>query len=363
MGAKHLKNKKVQPDEQKFKEKEKKIKDNINEHKLRLAMLKHEQDTLRGKTEVLRKKQETMKSYLEEANTTLKERKQESAKVHQKLVQELGMERGLPRRIKDPEKKLKNYEAERDHEKQRLRMDDLTTGEEKKCMRNIKILENNIAEVKKYIDQNIDSVFVQKEQHQSAVNDFRKTHQEKYDMYSSAKSEADEEFANLSQNIDSQKEIQKDIQNLQQRVEESAKKYDREWDDWQKWTRNERELKMAMNAKQYDEELKAVSFSVKKKSDSKSSETKKEASKEEAKREKAVESLQSVESRRKAAVEAYERIQSKLKKKVTSAPVGGETANVVNDVSMEKDDPHAAEKDLCRTLIAYCQSNMPSTQD
>merc|ERR1719197_490447 len=31
---------------------------------------------------------------------------------------------------------------------------------------------------------------------------------------------------------------------------------------------------------------------------------------------------------------------------------------------MEKaDDPHQAEKDLCRSLIAYCQSNLPSSKD
>ena len=86
-----------------------------------------------------------------------------------------------PRRIKDPSKRLAEYEAEFRKQKHRLNCEEVSTGgkafafrnflllqlwywEEKKIMRNIKILENNIAEVKKYMSKNVEEVFVKKDQ-------------------------------------------------------------------------------------------------------------------------------------------------------------------------------------------------------
>eukprot|EP00493_Phyllostaurus_siculus_P003349 UN03364 len=67
------------------------------------------------------------------------------------------------------QKRLAEYEAEFRKQKHRLNCEEVSTGEEKKIMRNIKILENNIAEVKKYMSKNVEEVFVKKTQKQKKV--------------------------------------------------------------------------------------------------------------------------------------------------------------------------------------------------
>eukprot|EP00492_Amphilonche_elongata_P005312 TRINITY_DN720_c0_g1_i2.p1 TRINITY_DN720_c0_g1~~TRINITY_DN720_c0_g1_i2.p1 ORF type:complete len:151 (-),score=72.54 TRINITY_DN720_c0_g1_i2:27-479(-) len=120
-------------------------------------------------------------------------------------------------------------------------------------------------------------------------------------------------------------------------------------------------LETAMNNKQYDneEEVEASARSEPKKKKTEAKEAKKEVAAEEEKRKKAQEQVQSVEERRKAAIEAFNRCQDKLKNK--SAPAG-EVAEVAQVADKKQDDPHEAEKELCRSLIAYCRSNMPEVK-
>jgi len=361
----HLKSKKSRPSEQSYQDKDRKIKESINSYKLRLAELKYENEQIRTKTDALLATQSAMRADLTDAQKELDSYKQERKQIQQELISSMGNGGKGPRRIKDPSKRLAEYEAEFRKQKHRLNCEEVSTGEEKKIMRNIKILENNIAEVKKYMSKNVEEVFVKKDQKQKKVDEFRGHHQKVYEKFSNAKQEATAGFESLDENKKEQTKIQELITKLLEQRKQAESDYKASWDAYEQWQRTERELKIARNAKQYDEDVESAPSSDKKskKSDAKAAAAKKEAEAEKAKREEAEEQLKSVEDRRAAAVAAYKQCRDNLKNK-SKTPVAGEDPVAIPDMSMEKaDDPHQAEKDLCRSLIAYCQSNLPSSKD
>lgn len=363
--AAHLKSKKSRPDEPKFKEKEQKIKASINAQKLKLAEVKYEYERVRGTTEKLRNAQREKGDKLKGFQETLVAHKLQNQQVNQELVDRLGKDgKRLPKRIQDPKATLASFTKELATEKQRMRSEELSSGEERKIIRNIKVLEQNIQKVKQYCNADVEEVFKKKEETKKGMDEIRKNHQAAYDNLMEAKENANEVYRSLDSNKESQTEVQNQIRKLQEQREDASKKYKKSMTDWQQWQRAERELKSAMVAKQYDEELDTVSRTEHtKKSESRSGEVKKEAAAEKEKRQRAQEQLKSVEDRRKAAVEAYERCQSKLKKKAIAPPAGEQIVDDVVEVTSKKIDPHQAEKELCRHLIAYCQSNLPAEKN
>jgi len=359
----HLKSKKSRPSEQSYQDKDRKIKESINSYKLRLAELKYENEQIRSKTDALLATQSAMRADLTDAQKELDSYKQERKQIQQELISSMGSGGKGPRRIKEPKKRLAAFEAEYRNQKHRLNCEEVSTGEEKKIMRNIKILENNIAEVKKYMSKNVEEVFVKKDQKQKKVDEFRGHHQKVYEKFSDAKKEATAGFESLDENKKEQTRIQELISKLLEQRKQAETDYKASWDAYEQWQRTERELKIARNAKQYDEVVEAAPSSDKKaKNDAKAAAAKKEAEAEKAKRDEAEEQLKSVEDRRAAAVAAYKQCRDNLKNKSKTA-VGGEDPVAIPDVMEKADDPHQAEKDLCRSLIAYCQSNLPSSKD
>lgn len=358
--ASHNRGKSSRPDEDKYKDKDNKMKTSINGYKLRLAELKYELEQIRTKTDSLREKQKAKNKVLQDAQKTLQERKQQTQEVHRKLVEKMGLEgRALPKRIANPQDKLEAFEKEFRSEKNRLVSGDLTIGDEKKIMRNIKILENNISKVKEYMSQNVEQIFQEKNDSQKEVSKFRVTHEEAYQDYVKARDNASDHYSKLDVNRDEQKKIQKLIEQLQEQRTKASSKYKRDIDDYQIWTRKERELRAAMQSKQYDEELDSVTRAEpKKRAESKGADDRKDEEAKE-KRARADEQVKSVEDRRAAAVAAYQQCQDNLKKK-SRAPAGASHIVDIPEVSSKADDPHQAEKGLCRSLIAYCQSNLPS---
>jgi len=357
----HLKKKKSRPSEQKYQEKDRKIKESINSYKLRLAELKYENDQIRKKTDTYLQKQNEMREELKQAQGVLDGYKSERSNVAKELNDMLGDSSGKgPRRIKDPHVKLQDYQAKLRSERNHLVGGEITTGEEKKIMRNIKILEKNIQEVETYIKSNAEDVFVKKDQKQKKVDEFRGQHQKVFEKFDQAKKEATAQFEQLDANKEQQTDIQNLISKLLDQRKDAENEYKASWDAYEQWQRTEREMKIALNAKQYDDDLEDASDrSAAKKPETKSAEAKKEADAEKQNRVKAEEQLQSVEDRRAAAVAAYKQCRDNLKKKSTMAPVaGGEDVADVPEVS-QKQDPHQVEKDLCRSLIAYCRSNLP----
>jgi len=356
----HLKSKKSKPDERTFKDKEKKSKDAINEKKLQLAELKYDLERIRGKTDTLRERQQAMNTKLKEASSTLQKRKEQTKEVYKQLADKMGLDGAkMPKRIQNPKEKLKGFQDELKSKKQSLISEALSTSQEKKIMRDIKVLEASIQQVEKYLQHNVQEVWEKKDETQKNVDEFREEHNVAFENFKQARNQANEAFSDLDDNRKQQEQIQDKIKDLQKAREAIQTDYKKQMDSWQSWQRIERELKTAMNEKQYDVEIEAdTKKESKKKSEAKASEAKKEAEAEKAKLKKAQEQLQSVEDRRAAAVAAYKQCQDNLKKKTTAPVAGGEVA--APEVSEKKDDPHQAEKDLCRSLIAYCQSNLPS---
>jgi len=356
--AAHLKDKKQRPDDDKFKSKDDKIKEDINGYKLRLAELKWQHDQIRAKTDKLRDDQQAKNQVLQQAQEQLQERKRQTKSVNQELVTKMGFtENGMPKRIKDPKGTLAAYKAEYQNEKNRLRSEALSMAEERKANRQLRILEQNIKHVETYMENNVDEVFQQKDLQKKNMDEFRKTHQEAYEDFQEARQKANVEFDNLGSNKKEQEKIQEKIKKLQDQRQQTQSDYQTAMDSWNQWQRTERALKTAMNNKQYDEEeVEASTRSEPKRKKTEAKEAKKEVAAEEEKRKKAQEQVQSVEERRKAAIEAFNRCQDKLKNKSASA---GEVAEVAQVADKKQDDPHEAEKELCRSLIAYCRSNMP----
>jgi len=358
----HLKSKKSKPDEKTFKDKEKISKDAVNENKLQLAELKYDLERIRGKTDKMRTQQQAMNSKLKDASKTLQKRKEQTKEVYKQLADQMGLDGAkMPKRIQNPKERLKGFQDELNAKKQSLRLDDLATSQEKKIMRDIKVLEASIKQVDKYLQHNVQEVWEKKDETQKNVDEFREEHNTAFENFKTAREQANEAFSDLDDNRKQQDQIQDKIKEQQKARESIQTDYKKQMDAWQSWQRMERQLKTAMNEKQYDVEIEAdTKKESKKKSGAKASEAKKEVEQEKAKLKKAQEQLQSVEDRRAAAVAAYKQCQDNLKKKTTAPVAGGEVA--APEVIEKEDDPHQAEKDLCRSLIAYCQSNLPSTK-
>merc|ERR1719204_2267571 len=183
--------------------------------------------------------------------------------------------------------------------------------------------------------------------------------QERFEALKAAREEADAQFDKMGENKTEQNKIELEIGKIQTNRKKATKDYKDAIDDWMQWQRRERELTQAIKAKEFEEEVEAAEPRQPKAS-SKGSEAKKESAAEAKKREAAEEKVKSVESRRQAAIAAFELCQKNLKKERTKQPVAGDDVADVAVEAPKKDDPHQAEKDLCRSLIAYCQSNMPA---
>jgi len=362
MKDEHNKKKKAnsKPDESAYKEKDGKMKKSIHDYKLKMAELKYEMEQLRDKATTLRTEQRAKSDLLQMAQKNLKERQEETKAVQTELLTKLGLDgKSLPKRISNPQEKLEAFEKELRMEKQRLRSESHSIGEEKKMMRNIKILEGNIVQVKEYMKQNVEEVFVKKAQTRNHLNSYRDTHEEAFQAFRQARETADEHYRTLDENRDEQKKLQELIDKLQEGRKKAAEGFKKKQDAHQQWIRKLREISQALNVKQYDQELEPVSKPDTKKNDSRALELKKQREEEEEKRVKAQEQVKkSVEDRRAAAVAAYKQCQDNLKKK-SKAPVAGGGYVAAPQASTKEEDPHQAEKDLCLALIAYCQSNLP----
>merc|ERR1712173_471508 len=164
----------------------------------------------------------------------------------------------------------------------------------------------------------------------------------------------------MGENKAEQAKIEGEIGTIQEKRKDAMQKFKDGIDAWMQWQRRERELLQAIKSKEFEEEVEAAE--PKQPKASKSSDAKKESAEQAKKREEAAEKVKSVEDRRQAAIAAFEQCQRNLKKERTKQPVAGDDMADVAVAPAKKADPNQAEKDLCRSLIAYCQSNMPGDQ-
>jgi len=357
--ATHTKKKPKRPDEKSFKDNDRKMKDLINKHKLRLAELKYEHDQSRVVADELRKKQASRTSEFKVAQESLTKQKERTQKITANLIEQLGFnDKGIPKKIQDPAGTLAKYEQAFQESKRRLVSEELSTGAEKKLMRDIKVLEKNIAKVKTYMEANVDQIFAAQESTKKDEREIWKTHQDRFEALKAARLEADKQFDKMGENKNEQTRIEAEIGNIQTKRKQASKSFKDGIDSWMQWQRRERELQQAIKAKEFEEEVEAAEPKQPKASGSKGSDAKKESEAEAKKREEAIQKVKSVESRRQAAIAAFELCQQNLKKERTKQPVAGDDMADVA-VAPKKDDPFQAEKDLCRSLIAYCQSNQP----
>jgi len=362
----HLsKGKKLQkPSEDAYRKQDNELKKKIADFKLQLAELKYEKDVLLRQTEKVKLAQSETRKHLDAAQKKLTERKRETKKRTQELSKNLGIDtaRSLPKRIVDPQGTLAKYKAEYDRENMRLKTEEISKKEERDCVNNMKILKKNIAAVQEYIDKNVGTIYEAEEDSKKDLAELRAVHQQAFETFSTAKENANSEFDKLDVNSSSQEDITKKIKDLQSDRTDIQTKFRNKLEEWKTWQRTKSIMENVLRDKDnYEEEVEASKPKAKK-PEGKSEAAKKKAEEEEEKRKEAQEKVQSVEERRKAAVEAWKKCQDKLNN-ATSDPPAGEVAvqsGVVEAEPAKEDDPHHAEKEVCKSLIAYCQSNMPS---
>merc|ERR1712173_170867 len=164
----------------------------------------------------------------------------------------------------------------------------------------------------------------------------------------------------MGENKAEQAKIEGEIGTIQEKRKDAMQKFKDGIDAWMQWQWRERELLQAIKSKEFEEEVEAAE--PKQPKASKSSDAKKESAEQAKKREEAAEKVKSVEDRRQAAIAAFEQCQRNLKKERTKQPVAGDDMADVAVAPVKKADPNQAEKELCRSLIAYCESNMPGDQ-
>merc|ERR1719422_1270736 len=115
-----------------------------------------------------------MNSKLQDAQKTLQKRKEQTKEVYKQLADKMGLDGAkMPKRIQNPKEKLKEFQDELRTKKQSLISEALSTSQEKKIMRDIKVLEANVQQVEKYLQHNVQEVWDKKDETQKNVDEFR----------------------------------------------------------------------------------------------------------------------------------------------------------------------------------------------
>merc|ERR550534_2224709 len=114
----------------------------------------------------------------------------------------------------------------------RLQSEELTTGDEKKLMRDIKVLEKNIAKVKTYMNANVDQIFAQQENTKKDEREIWKTHQDRFEALKAARLEADAQFDKMGENKAEQAKIEKEIGKIQKKRKDAMQKFKDGIDAW-----------------------------------------------------------------------------------------------------------------------------------
>lgn len=330
------------------------IQEKINQLKLQSAELKWTLDKMNQTVQDHRQRQNEAKAEFENSRSQLDELKAQQKQATNKLKTKFS-----GRRIKNPEKQLRDTKSELASLKGSLITDSLSNSEEKAVIKEIKKQEEYLRVVQKYLDDGGDDLFKERDSKRGAVDKYMESHNSVFESFDEIRQEMNNLFASLDENREQQKEIKEKIGELQTQKSQVDEKYRNQMKAYRDHTRKLNDLRQAIAEKEMLEtesrENQAHEANRQKSNDAKN---KREAQKvEQAEQKKADAEKRQVDlaERRRLAEAEWERVQAEQKR--LSARQSQEPEEVVETIQKEnKPDPHREEKQMCRQLINMCQT-------
>jgi len=346
------------PDATKHKVKKDNIDRQINEKKLEYAQKQFDLEQMKLQLKAARDK---FQYHLQQ--------QKEEAKVKDKHFQHLSSAKSTLNskfsgsKIRDPDKQKKQVEDDIRDLHSELQFGDHRTNGEKMIIRTIEMKKQELEIIQGYIDNNVGQY--QKEYEATAKNfsGVMATWKEKVKKTDDASKER-EILKKETERVNEEKnEISEEIKELATSKQGTQKEYQKSVKGYEK---NRRELgditvaiAMKKNRRMKERVNERESKDIRKKQEQHKAA---EEVKAEKKREEEMERQKATDVKRAKAIEAYNNMQKKLKAKNTSVVAsrpsyGGAKKQAV---SSNRVDPHAAEKEICRSLIVLCESMAPT---
>jgi len=240
-----------------------------------------------------------------------------------------------------------------------LQIGDHSNNEEKLLIRTIDEKKHELQLIQAYIENN--GVKYQKDYEVTAKEfkgalDAFKQKVKKTDDASKERENLKKETEQLNEE---KNEISEGIKELATQKQDTQKAYQQKVKDYEKNRREHSDITVAMAMKKNRRQKERETKEVKKKHEQhKAAEEVKKMKK----REEELERQKATEGKRQKAIEAYNNMQKKLKAKNTSFAVARPTSGGAKKVATTSTrvDPHAVEKEICRSLIVLCESMVPT---
>lgn len=348
------------PDDAHYKKRRECAKKEMNSLRLEFTQLKYERDLLEGECKIKQKRQNELLVSFKGFRDKLDEKKKATNAVTKQLKSNLGD----VSRIKNPSAMLKDLQKEEAEEKHRLRAGNISGRfEEQKAMRNLKLLKAKIEKVQEYIDMGYDKTYQEQSKMRDAERKYRNDNSDKIETYEQAKEQNTAVRNKIKANEAQQKLMKGKLQDAQSKLNQVEDDKKSGFEKYRSWNDTFNDLRRAVMQKERDEEEDKAIGQAKENKSSQSSSVASEMKAETKKPENEPKGpVVNVDDLRAAAKREYEAVQARLKAQRAAAdsqqvPEGSLEEDVKPEAAV--DDPHRQEKELCRTLISYCQQNLP----
>lgn len=345
----------TEPDKAKSLAKKKQINDNINRLKLTIAELAWKLDEISRENQKHRALQKNAKDSLDNSTSTLKELQREQGQATSVLRQ------GGLKRIRRPAETKKQIEDEIEECNYQLKYGDVKANQEKKLIRDIKLLKEELKKVVEYMEQNVEEVYAERDVKRKAVDTYKKEHDQVFEKYKEVKQAADNCWDNMQANKNEQTELKEQVKKLSAQ----KNKVDQDFNDavqaYQRAQRNLQIIRARIHALENDQasenDQKQANVAAKKDGEAAKERQREREEAEERRKEEAAKRQEAVNERRRLAEEEFKRCQALMRSQRQAPEM--QSMGESPDVPV-KDDVHAEEKSICRRLIALCEQMKPS---
>lgn len=342
------------PDAAKHKANKDKIEKQINEKKLEYAQKQFDLEQIKL---LLKDARDKFQYHLQQQKDEAKIKEKHFGQLNKAkttLNQKLG-----GTKITNPEEKKRQVIEEIRQFRLDLQIGHHTNNEEKMIIRTIEMKKQELEVIQAYIDNN--GVQHQKE-YDATYKEFSgvmATFKEKVKKTDDASKEREVLKKETERVNDEKNEISEEIKDLATQKQELQKAYQQKVKDYEKNRREHADITVAIAMKKNRRQKEKETKEVRKKQEQQKHAEEVKKMKE---REEELERQKATEAKRQKAIEAYNNMQKKLKAKNTSLAVARPASGGAKKAatSSSRVDPHAAEKEICRSLIVLCESMVPT---
>jgi len=340
------------PDAGKHKAKKDAIDRQINEKKLEYAQKQFDLEQMKLQLKAARDK---FQYHLAQ--------QKEEAKIKEKHFQHLSSAKSTLQskfsgsKITDPEARKRQVEDDIRNLYTELQIGDHRTNGEKMIIRTIEMKKQELEVIQGYIDNNVGQYQKQYEETAKEFSGVMQTWKEKVKKTDDAGKER-EILKKETERVNEEKnEISDEIKDLAKEKNDMQREFRKLLETYEKNRREHADITVAISMKKNQSRKERESKDIRKKQEQQKAA---EEVKRQKLREEELERQKATERKRQKAIAAYNAMQKKLKIKgptVSSKPTGG--AKKDPTLTTTKNDPHAAEKEICRSLIVLCESMVP----